>query len=450
MYKIILQSPDKFISSTNQKVNSYEKKLLKKTEKYLHKLQKQEQKLQRQLAQKDSNAAKQLFGNTLQEYKDLQNRLKSKTNNATDKLRNTYSAKLDSLTTELKFLNKEGMGTAGISQKKEISEVIAKLEGLQSKLNSADEIKKYISQRKKLLQDNLQKFGMLKQLKQYQKQAYYYHAQLSEYKKLFNQPNKIEAKVLQALNKIPQFKAFFATNSTRGNVFNLPNTSMVNNSALQTRASLTRILQSQFGNDLNVARQLHQNQLDGQVQLSKLKNKITDIGGSSADIAMPNFKVNSQKTKSFKQRLEFGSNLQSTKSDRYFPATTDVSLSVGYKLNDKSIVGIGMSYKIGLGKNIENIHFSSEGIGFRSFLDIKLKKSFWISGGAEMNYKNKFNAIAALQKYNSWQTSALLGISKKYKISKKLKGNLQFMYDFLYNNQLPVRQPFVYRIGYTF
>ena len=77
------------------------------------------------------------------------------------------------------------------------------------------------------------------------------------------------------------------------------------------------------------------------------------------------FSQTQQKTKSFFKRLEFGSNFQSQKSTYFFPATTDIGLSVGYKLNDKSILGIGASYKVGLGKGWNDIHISHQGIGLR-------------------------------------------------------------------------------------
>ena len=76
------------------------------------------------------------------------------------------------------------------------------------------------------------------------------------------------------------------------------------------------------------------------------------------------FKPNSQKTKSFFERLEFGTNFQTQKASSYFPVTTDFGLSLGYKLNDKSIVGIGLSYKLGWGENWRNIHLSNQGISW--------------------------------------------------------------------------------------
>jgi hypothetical protein len=85
--------------------------------------------------------------------------------------------------------------------------------------------------------------------------------------------------------------------------------------------------------------------------MNQLKDKILKFGSGSSDAAMPEgFKPNNQKNKNFLQRLEYGANIQSQKATNFFPVTSDLGLSVGYKLNDKSIIGIGASYKIGLGR----------------------------------------------------------------------------------------------------
>ena len=194
---------------------------------------------------------------------------------------------------------------------------------------------------------------------------------------------------------------------------------------------------------------IQQNLADAQSQLQQLKNKLNQLGQGGGDIDMPNFKPNDQRTKSFFKRLEFGTNIQTQKSQYYFPATSDLGFSVGYKLNNKSIIGIGASYKLGLGSGWNNIKFTHQGAGLRSFLEWKLKGSFYASGGYESNYRSAFKNIAQLKDESAWQQSALLGISKKYSISKSFKGNIQLLYDFLHTRQVPGTQPIVFRLGYT-
>jgi hypothetical protein len=167
---------------------------------------------------------------------------------------------------------------------------------------------------------------------------------------------------------------------------------------------------------------------------------------------MPDFKPNGQRTKNFLKRLELGTNLQTAHATSFYPITTDLGLSIGYRLNDKSIVGISTSYKIGWGKNLRNMALSSEGVGLRSFADINIKKTFFLSGGFEYNYQQPFSSITIFNQLDSWQKSGLIGISKIVSLNTKVfkKTKVQFLWDFLSYQQRPRGQAIKFRIGYSF
>ncbi|MBS1918297.1 MAG: hypothetical protein JST87_18670, partial [Bacteroidetes bacterium] len=143
---------------------------------------------------------------------------------------------------------------------------------------------------------------------------------------------------------------------------------------------------------------------------------------------------------------------QTTKSSTFFPTTTDIGVSLGYKINDQNVIGIGSSYKIGWGTDIKHINLSSQGIGLRSFIDLQIKKSFFASGGFEYNYQQPFYSIADLHTFSNWQQSGLIGISKIVSLNTKVfkKTKLQLLWDFLSYQQIPKTQPFKFRIGYNF
>ena len=240
-------------------------------------------------------------------------------------------------------------------------------------------------------------------------------------------------------------------------LFRIPNpddptdqTSLV---GLQTRTQVTNLIQQQVeSGGPNAQQQFKQNLQAGQSQLNELKNKLLKTGSGNGDSEMPDFKPNSQKTKPFLKRLEYGANIQSQKASNFFPTTSDIGLSIGYKLNDKSIIGIGASYKMGLGRGWNNIRLSHEGVGMRTFADIKLKGSFWFSGGYEHNYKSAFRNFDQLRERNAWQQSGLVGISKVVSLKTKLfkKTSIKLLWDFLSYGQIPRTQPMVFRVGYNF
>jgi hypothetical protein len=179
-----------------------------------------------------------------------------------------------------------------------------------------------------------------------------------------------------------------------------------------------------------------------------MKDKLPGYGADSEDI-LPDFQANSYKTKSLLKRLSFGGNLQFNGGNNFLPTTTDLAVQVAYQLNTKSSFGIGTAAKIGIG-SWDAIRLTGEGIGLRSFMDWKIKGDFYINGGFELNYLNAVNNLQQLQNQDAWQKSALLGVSRKFKVSTKLKGSVQLLYDFLYQQYQPIRTPVIFRIGYSF
>jgi hypothetical protein len=449
----IFQIPDKIFNAIDKKTSSIEQKLNKQTAKYLSKFQKQENKLRKKLWKKDSTLAKQIFDDAEDQYNKLKN-LPGKLN----KYQTVYSGHLDSFSTALNFLKSKNL--SNLASNAELEKALDHFKSFQEKLNQTDRIKKYFTERKRILKEQFERLGMVKELKKFQKQVYYYKVQMDEYKKMFGDRSKLETKLIELVFKIPRFKNFFANNSMLAGLF--PNMGSVNSPSsgtvigLQTRAMVNQYLTTRFGGTTNYNQALQRNIQSAQGQADELRNKLMSLTngnyGNSGDFDMPDFKPNNQKTKSFFERLEYGTNLQSARRNSFFPITTDLGLSVGYKLNDKNIIGIGASYKIGWGKNISNIDITNQGVGFRSFLDINIKKSYFLSGGFEYNYQKPFNSLQQIYFLNDWQQSGLIGMSKivsmKTKFFKKTK--IQLLWDFLSYQQRPQTQALKFRIGYSF
>ena len=443
---------DKYIHAVANNSASIEAKLDKKSAKALAQLKKQEDRIIRKLSKIDSSKAKELAVTAKARYEQLEAKLKNP-----GKLMN-YVPGLDSLATSVNFLNSNSQLFSNTKEAKDkIKEALDKVDGLKAQLQKAEDIKAFLKERKQLLVEKLNGTGLTRELKQVNKQAYYYAQQLNEYKQILNDPKKIEKKALELLSKTKLWKDFFRKNSMLASLFRIPDpdapVDMASLAGLQTRVQVNTLIQNQIAaGGPNAQQALQQNLQAAQSQLNEMKNKILKSGGGSSDAEMPEgFKPNGQKTKSFLQRLEYGTNLQTQKANNFFPVTSDIGLSVGYKLNDKSVIGIGASYKMGWGRGWNNIKFSSQGMGLRSYVDIKLKGSFWISGGYEQNYKSAFSSIGQLQNKSAWQQSGLLGLSKIVSIKSKLfkKTKVMLLWDMLSYQQVPRAQPIVFRIGYN-
>lgn len=458
LYKQVLHFPGKLVKKVNGKASTVNDKLVKQTDKYLSRLAGEERKLKAMLAQKDSLAASRIFDDALQQYATLQAGMRHLAGTSSN-TSGIYVAYLDSMQTALRFVgNTESMLKKAPELQNKLKDALGNLNGLQSKFSRAEEIKRFVEERKEFLQQHLGRYGLADHLQAFRQQAYYYRAQVDEYKQLLSDPSRLEAKAFQLLGSTEAFKDFFRKNSQLAAMFAVPvvgsnvagpsgNTSFA---GMQTRASVQHDLEQKFGSGADVQQLMSRQVQSARSQLSDLKEQVLKAGGSSSEEPLPDFKPNRQKTKSLLGRLEWGSNLQTVKANRFFPSTSDLGLSLGYKLNDKSTVGIGGSYKMGWGSNIRHVSITHQGVGVRSFLDYKLKGSIWLAGGAEMNYRSSFDSFEILKSYSAWQKSALVGLSKKYQVSRKLKGNMQLLYDLLWKQQVPRTQALLFRIGYTF
>lgn len=458
----LLNFPSRFNDHIQNKSHKLEAQLTRATEKYLQRLARKEEKLRKKLMKTDSVAAAALFDDTKAQYARLSAQLKEPLA-VSGRVGGQYLPYVDSLKTSLSFLQQHSSLLNG-EQAGKIAGSVQQLQQLQGKLQHADQVKEFIRQRKEQIKATLSRYtnlpkGLTKSYQDFQKELYYYNQQVQEYRELLNNPDKLLTKTLGLLQKLPAFQSFMKQHSELASLFSVPAgyASGQSLAGLQTREQVQSLLQNQLsGAGPNVQQQLQQNLQAAQGQLNQLKDKINKLGAGGGDIDMPDFKPNNQKSKSFWNRLEYGTNLQTQKSGNFFPTTSDIGLSVGYKLTNNSIVGIGGSYKVGWGKDIRNIAITSQGAGIRSFLEVKLKGSFFASGGYEYNYQplsniDNLNPQERLQT-EAWQQSGLVGMSKIVSLKSKFfkKTKLQLLWDFLSYQQVPKAQALKFRVGYSF
>lgn len=444
--------PKKYLTVIDQKTSTYTKRITNKTEKTLVKLARWEEKVQRSLTRVNPEAAAKLFDpghptftTLLQKYKEgeaIGNGYKA-----------SYDPYRDQLTTQLAYLQekKELLDQKYFAPLKESRQTV---QAMDSAVQQTEAVQLFIKERKKqLMQEALKHLGKSKYLQKINKESFYYTETLRNYEKIFSDPSKAEATAMTLLNKVPLFQKFMRDNSMLASLFRVPGNYGPAQSlaGLQTRASVNTLIQGRIAaGGPNAMAEVQSNLQQAQTELTKLKDKILHSATGNSDAELPDFKPNMQKTKTFAQRIEYGLDLQSVKSNSFMPGAVNLGLSIAYKINDKSLAGFGISYRLGLGA-IDKIRFSHEGVGLRSFMDWKLKKQFFVSGGFEMNHHASFKTIAALQQADAWQQSGLVGISKKVTVKSKLmKGTkLQLMYDLLHSQHNPVSQAWVFRMGYS-
>jgi hypothetical protein len=451
----------KYIAAVSDKTQKIEDNVDKQTARYLVKLERAESKIQRKLAAFDAVAAKLAFGNSQQQYASLTSKLAAGVVPTSIKHTGEYLPYMDSLKGSLSFLQDDKLA-ANLLKAGDMGKITSSLEqvkSLEGRLQQAETVKQFIADRKQQIKDVLSRYtnlpsGIKSSYDAYSKQAYYYAAQIREYKEMLNDPDKLELKALSLINQLPAFQTFIKEHSELAGLFGVPGNYGSDQAlaGLQTKDQLFQLISTQMGGGANAGQLFGQQLQAAQQGLNQFKQKLKALGGGSGNIEMPAFSPNQQKTKPFLKRLEYGTNIQTQRSGYYFPTTSDIALSVGYKLNNKVVIGLGMSYKMGFGKDIRHIAFSSEGMGLRSYGDMKLKGSFYVSGGFEYNYQQPFNSFYEVNSLSSWSKSGLVGMSKIVSLKSKLfkKTKLQLLWDFLSYSQRPQTQAIKFRVGYNF
>lgn len=417
----------RFLEKLRVQSSELEEKIADNTQKALQKLAREETRLKKKLARKDSIAADGIFEDPASKYGHFRELL-AKPDSNLNSFTNLYSPRLDSLRTALNFLQAGKLIGNKSSQLYSLQESLNGLDKLQGKLNQTELIRKYVKERRQYLQEQLRQFNFSRPIQKWSKQADYYQLQLNEYKRIVEEPSRLETRLMEELRKSSLFQKFFNKHADLAALFRLPgNSEGIDPTALipglQTRTLVDQQLTQQLGAGPNVNQIVQGSIQSAEGQLNELKNKLNSLGGGNGDLEMPTEKLNTQRTKSFLSRFELGFNAQSQRANSLLPTQTDLGFSLGYKLSDKSMAGIGSSLKVGWGKDIRHIVISGEGLSLRSFFDWKVKGGWWLSSAGELNYYSSFRSVNALQNPTPWQQSLLAGLKKKYQI-KKYKGNI--------------------------
>lgn len=442
------------LSSIGSRLQRLNVSITRNTTRYLKEMSNGEQALRNRIASTDSNAAVGLFAHASGTYQGLEQRIRTDTGGQA--FRGTYLPIMDTVRGALLFLQQHPEMTNASATR--VQADLVQLQTLQARVQDADLVKVFLRQRQMEIGSFLQQHpafqGNLGSVYSgLNKRVYYYSQLVRQYKETLNDRAALEGKALAALQSLPVFQNFMKTHSQLGSLFSVPagTAAATNIRGLQTKTEVSRQLQGQLGGVEPSASSPLQGKLQAaQAQLDDYKAKLSRLGSGNGDMAMPDFKPNDQHTKTFWNRLEYGTDLQTVHTNYYFPMVTDLGLSVGYRLGHENIAGVGASYKLGWGNGIQHVALSSQGVGLRSFVQLHIKGSFSATGGFEYNYTQPFTSFREIRAIQDWTKSGLIGMTKTISLKSHFfsKTTLSLLWDFLSYEQVPKTQPILFRVGY--
>ena len=150
-----------------------------------------------------------------------------------------------------------------------------------------------------------------------------------------------------------------------------------------------------------------------------------------------------------KKRLVFGLGFQLHQTD---PISIDLAPNLMYKFNKLFAAGISGTYRASLG--IENnrsiaVNTSTDVYGFSAIAQHMVWKGFF--GHVEFQYLSsplKDPSTGTDLSTRAWNEGALLGIGKQMTLSKALRGQIIFTYDFLHDEYSPNPKAWNIKFGF--
>lgn len=446
---LIQSIPSKYFLDIENKVSKYSGRINRKTQKTLKKLSKWELRIKHLLEKADPATAQQLFKNGLS-FVALQQKWKQVDTDLQKSIQGVNSYQ-DRLNSQLKLIH-QYQTVLDTGLRKQALQAKVRFDSSLSLTEKQKVLQALIKERKEALIQALKK-QLIKtpMVRKLNKEVFYYVETVENYKELFSSPSSREKYVKQLLESNSQIRKLLRENSFIASLFpGTSNPGAVNLNGLQTRTAIEDQILTKFvsGNATGMGYLKEQMQA-AQSEIGKLKSSLQQRNrtyGNGEEMAT--FKPNHQKSRTFRQRMVYGVNLQFTKASAWIPSGIQTAMMAGYRLNDKSILGFGVSYEAAFG-SLQKVRIEHRSVGLRSYVDWKIKKQFFVSGGYEINRLFEMTS-SAYSSSSRWQSVGLFGITKKMKAHSTFLKNLsiQFYYDILHRSHSPVTQPFVYRIGY--
>jgi hypothetical protein len=417
-------------------------------------LQKKENALKSRLQKLDSSGAQQLFAASGSTYQTLLAKLSNPVSNPVNSIQN-YVPGIDSIKTAIGFLSNAGLSADKLQSLQSLGQRVQQLQG---SLQNAGEVQNFVTQRLTQLQNQLTQNQFTRQLASMKQSVFYYQQQLAQYKNILNDRQQQQQLILTVVSRIPAFQRFWQSNSMLAQLYPIPGNAgtLLSGQGLQTSDAVGKLVQQRLGTSVedggkNASQYLQQQVGDAQGQMDQLKGTLDrlNLNGGSSNMTLPNSTPNSQHQKSFFKRLDVGFNFQTTAATPLLPAISTIGVNLTYLLSDKTDVGVGVNYLLGLGNAWNEIRFSNQGAGLKAFADVKGWKSIWITGEWDYNYMEEFTSIKIIKDLDLWQASALIGLTKRFNAGKH-SGNIQLLYNILADQQIPHVQALTVRFGFGF
>ncbi len=431
----------RYVSLNIKSQNKFANKVQKQQDKLLKKLCKQEKRLANKLKRNDSAGYARYLQQPL--TFDSLNTISKNRSTSPIKASNRVNGTVDSLKNITRFISDKIHLQGGSN---ELGGYSSQLSSLNTQLNTNAQLDNMIGQRASFLKGlNPQSSTGI------DKNVYYAREKIKVFRSISEEPDKAEEAALEILQGQAGFEEALQgdnANSLQTLAGKGASTSDLEKMGYKTKRQMQQLLQSKFGSNLGGLQEGMSKQItDYQDKLKELENAKKTFKNTKQSaqqlkhIDKPSFKVNPMRGLPFGRRIEKQYNWQTSRATiDGKPAMFQFSAIAGFKHTPRLSYGGGLATSIGLGKNWNNIRFTFEGLGLRTYAQYKVIWGIGAYAGYERMFKRVVftgkdaNTIEYNKKENQHNTrqyseAVMLGVTKDYRINEKWNGSLQVLYD---------------------
>lgn len=308
----------------------------------------------------------------------------------------SYFPLQDSLSTYFKFClqNKSDI--------KAVNEYDSSTSNLKNKLNQLITANSKLEQQLSNLENQTKKIGIhspkiLRQLSECSSMLKEANNLCNNYEAALGNASAIENTILNQLKNSPVFGDFFSKHSGLAGMFGNSISMSRPTGNFQSRNDLMQMIKNQFGSLPSAENLLKEGLSTAAKEIRKQKDSIEKSPRINS-----NFNKEKHKIK-IKPLFSFQANGVQANSLVSMPKVFDIGAGFLIKIKERQLSGAAISYKLGVGENIEKIKFTNEGFGARCFLDWRLAQSsdkpklfnrIFITGLYELNYWKRFHSVS--------------------------------------------------------
>ncbi len=438
----------KYINFRIKALDKYNSRIEHQQQRLIHSLQKKEHRFAVKLKRRDSTAFAKYAGQGIT-YDSIE-KLSPSDSSVNAVISKKKNSQIDSLQRIQTFMEDKAGAMANATKTSE-------LEQLKKQLNYRSYVSELISKRMSALKGLAADGSQLPRLKGIEKQVFYGKAKMKVFKDINDNPSAAEDEALEYLQGSAGFDKYM-NKGTGGNAMQAAGgggANQLEQMGYQTKQQMQKGLEGKLGGNMgDVSKQMggalqqwpEQQKKLGEVR--QLKHSAKQIG----NIEKPSFKVNPMRGLPFMKRIEKQYSWQTSRASDAQPALFDASAMIGFKHTPKLTYGLGAAWSEGLGQGWQKIHFSFQGIGYRTFAKLEWQYGIGAYTGYERMYKPaafyknnvQTEGISTHHNTSKYTESVLIGLTKSYNINAKYKGAIQVLYD-VWWQQKELRSPIVLR-----